>query len=323
MNWNEKYRAMTLDDIKGQEHVISRMKALIKDIHNSKDGDFPHLLLYGQAGTGKNCAVECFLRDCFGESWKNNLISLNASDERKIDTIRTKVKDAAKRARISTYKTVDGREKDIPFNIIFLDEGDALTPDAQGALRRIIEEFSHITRFIFTCNYEHKIIGPIKSRCMVFRFRRLSPYAIKQILEPIIEKEQIKINDDAFEELCKVAKGDARSGQNILQNAWLLKKQITIEMIDEISGKIRDINLNKLLSEDFNELWDYIEGLFFENSMDTTEIIYSIMDKIKSTDAMIDFKRDMIYGASDALYRCSLDNSIIHIVNWIWNRERK
>lgn len=326
----DKYRPKTLDDIKGQDHVILRLKEQIKKIHASKDGDMPNLFFSGAAGTGKNCAIECFMTDCFGKDWNSNWTPLNASDDRRIETVRTKIKDAAKRAVISTYVTKDGREKDMPFNMIFLDEADALTPDAQGALRRIIEEYSHITRFVFSCNYSYKIIDPIISRCMVFKFKRISPSAMKEILSPIIEQENIKISDDALELLCKVCKGDARKAENMLQNCTLgtigtqgIDRNIVNEVANQLTEKV-DMDLVLNFVSDFNkyydDMWNYLEGLFWDKGQDTTSIIYAIVEGIKDDDNMpIVLKQKILLGAGETLYRCSLQDEILHIMNWLWS----
>ena len=114
----------------------------------------------GPPGTGKTTAAMALTRDVFGPEFRNNLLEMNASDERKLESIRTKVKQFA---RTSPYG-------DAKFKIIFLDEADALTHDAQGALRRIMEQYAQTCRFILSCNYSSKIIEPIQSRCAVFRF---------------------------------------------------------------------------------------------------------------------------------------------------------
>jgi replication factor C small subunit len=338
MDWTEKYRPTTLDDIKGQEHVINRMKNQIKEIHAGTDGDFPNLFFSGGAGTGKNCAIYAFLKDCFGDEWDSNLTELNASDDRKIDTIRTKVKSAACKSVLSTYMTPDGREKDIPFNIIFMDEVDALTPEAQAALRRIIEEYSHITRFVFSCNYDWKIIDPIKSRCMCFKFRRIHPSAMFEVLAPILVKEKVLINPDAVDRLCVVAKGDARKAINMLHSAKLTGELTTVEIIDEISCNFKssikfNVINNFIVSNDmnpspsnnegksvknkfFNELWSHLEGLYWKG-MDAREIIHAIVEVLTERYESPELNRKIISGAGEALYRCSLDNSIIHIVNWL------
>ena len=164
--WVERYRPKTVSEIKGQQAVVARLSAYA----NNKS--FPHLLFAGPPGTGKTTAALALTRDVFGKEFRRNILEMNASDERKLESIRTKVKQFARTAP----------SPGTSFKVIFLDEADALTPDAQGALRRIMEQNSETCRFILSCNYSSKIIEPIQSRCAVFRFR---PLENEQILERI------------------------------------------------------------------------------------------------------------------------------------------
>ncbi|MFY4815776.1 AAA family ATPase, partial [Haloarcula sp. AONF1] len=151
--WIEKYRPQTLDDIHGQEEIVERLQSYIAQ------DDVPHLLFSGPAGVGKTTAATAIAREIYGEdNWRGNFLELNASDQRGIDVVRDRIKGFAR----SSF----GGD----FRIVFLDESDSLTDDAQSALRRTMEQFSDNTRFILSCNYSSKIIDPIQSRCAVFRF---------------------------------------------------------------------------------------------------------------------------------------------------------
>jgi len=149
--WTEKYRPQTFEDVKGQDDVISRLRAF------TKGDSMPHLLFSGPAGVGKTTCALVIAKTMYGEHWRDNVLELNASDERGIDVVRTKVKDFARTMAI----------KDVPFKIIYLDEADHLTKEAQAALRRTMEDYSSGTRFILSCNYASKIISPIQSRCVL------------------------------------------------------------------------------------------------------------------------------------------------------------
>ncbi|HDD05185.1 MAG TPA: replication factor C small subunit, partial [Candidatus Aenigmarchaeota archaeon] len=164
--WTEKYRPKTLDEVVGQEKVVEKLKAFVRA------KNLPHLLFAGPAGTGKTTCALAIARELYGEEWRDNLLELNASDERGIDTIRTKVKEFARTKPIG----------DFPFKIILLDEADALTRDAQQALRRTMENFSSTCRFILDCNFSSKIIEPIQSRCAIFRFKPLEKEAIQKYI---------------------------------------------------------------------------------------------------------------------------------------------
>src|SRR2546425_998250 len=159
--WVEKYRPKSLDEVVGQEEIVERLKAY------AKTGNLPHLLFAGPAGTGKTTSAIALARDMFGEDWRQNYFELNSSDERGIETVRTKVKEIA---RLAPFGGTN-------FKIIFLDEADNLTADAQAALRRTMETYSKTSRFILSANYSSRLIEPIQSRTAVFRFRPLKPEA--------------------------------------------------------------------------------------------------------------------------------------------------
>lgn len=159
--WSEKYRPSKLEDIADQQHVV---QALRKQIIST---NLPHLILWGPAGTGKTSTIRAFTLDLYGaELVASRVLELNASHECGIDVIRKKVKRFAQVA-------VDAGQKP-PYKLIILDEADSLTPDAQSALRRTMEQYSKVTRFVIICNYVSKIIEPIASRCAKFRYKPLT-----------------------------------------------------------------------------------------------------------------------------------------------------
>ena len=168
--WTEKYRPSKFEEIVGQDEIIKRVKALTDSLN------IPHLLFAGPAGTGKSTLALVVVKELFKENWKENYLELNASDERGINIVREKVKTFA---RTKSFGNIN-------FKIIFLDEADALTPEAQQALRRTMENYSSSCRFILSCNYSSRILDPIQSRCVVFRFRLLEKKDIRKIIERIV-----------------------------------------------------------------------------------------------------------------------------------------
>ena len=218
--WTEKYRPKKLNEVVGQKHVVERLRAYVET------NNMPHLLFTGPAGVGKTTCSLAIATEMFGDDWRGNFIELNASDERGIDVVRGKIKEFARNAPLG------GAE----FKIIFMDEADALTSDAQAALRRTMEKYSKICRFILSCNYSSKIIDPIQSRCAVFRFKPLTSEDLRGYLQRIINMEQVDIDEEAVAGLVHVARGDMRRAVNSLQVAASLNKHIDMDTIYQISG---------------------------------------------------------------------------------------
>jgi len=262
--WTEKYRPKTLDDVVGQKHVTERLKAYVAS------RNMPHLLLTGPAGTGKTTCSLALAKEMFGTEWKGNFIELNASDERGIDVVRGKIKEFARTAPLG----------DADFKIIFMDEADALTNDAQAALRRTMEKYSGICRFILSCNYSSKIIDPIQSRCAVFRFKPLTVDDVSGFLNMIVEKENIDITEDAVKGLIHVARGDMRRAVNSLQVAASLGKKIDLDIIYQTTGManpgaIKEM-MNTALSGDFIKARDKLDDIMITFGLSGQDVIKQI-----------------------------------------------
>jgi replication factor C small subunit len=228
--WTEKYRPKTLDEIVGQEEIVKRLKGF------AEKGSIPNLLFAGMQGTGKTTAAHALVREIFGN--KDNFVELNASDERGIDTIRIKIKDFARTMPIGEAK----------FKVILLDEADALTKDAQQALRRTMENYSETCRFILDCNYSSKIIEPIQSRCVIFRFKPLTEKDVEEYLNRISKGEKLTIDKNAVEAIFKECKGDLRKATNILQACASIDKKINEDVVLQVIGKAKTKDIEELLN---------------------------------------------------------------------------
>ncbi|MBW3016504.1 replication factor C small subunit [Candidatus Woesearchaeota archaeon] len=229
--WTEKYRPKTFDDIKGQGEIVSKLKAFVKQ------RNLPHLLFAGPAGVGKSTIALVIARTLFGEVYRDNLLELNASDERGIDIVRNKVKDFARTKAIGN----------VPFKIIFLDECDALTKEAQQALRRTMENHTATCRFILAANYSSKIIDPIQSRCAIFRFKPLPKEQLLEYIQKIVQTEKLTVSEEAKEALVTISEGDCRRATNVLQSS-ATEKQITPEIIFSLASVAKPTEIKEVLT---------------------------------------------------------------------------
>jgi replication factor C small subunit len=230
--WTEKYRPETFADVKGQKDIVKRIKAFVDQ------KNMPHLLFAGPAGVGKTTLSLVIVKQFYKDEWHENFLELNASDERGIDVVRVKVKEFARTKALGN----------VPFKIIYLDECDALTREAQQALRRTMENFTNTCRFILSCNYSSKIIEPIQSRCAVFRFKPLSQEDLFEIIESIAKKEKLSVDDKAKHALVEVCEGDCRKLENIMQACAVLSTKITEDIVFEVAGYARPKEIAEILS---------------------------------------------------------------------------
>ncbi|HPD51938.1 MAG TPA: replication factor C small subunit, partial [Methanoculleus sp.] len=241
--WIEKYRPRRLDDIVGQNDIVVRLKSYVKT------GNLPHLLFAGSAGVGKTTAAVALAREFFGDSWQTNFREMNASDERGIDVVRTQIKEFARTSPLG----------DAQFKILFLDEADALTTDAQAALRRTMETYARTCRFILSCNYSSKIIDPIQSRCAIYRFRPLDREAVIEGIGRIAAAEGLTLAEGALDAIVYVAAGDMRKAINALQGAAIISPRIDEKMIYAITATARPDEIDELLDLSIGGRFDEAE----------------------------------------------------------------
>lgn len=266
--WIEKYRPVKLDDIVGQNKIIKRLKSYVVT------RNMPHMLLAGPPGVGKTAATVSLVRELFGDIWQDNFMELNASDERGINVVRDKIKNFARSSTVGEYD----------FKILFLDEADALTNDAQSALRRTMEVHTDVCRFILSCNYSSKIIEPIQSRCAVYRFKPILNKYIAERINYIAACEDINIDQNSVNAIVYVAEGDMRRAINALQGAASVSKDITEESIYDVTSTAKPVDIIELinlsLNGDFLKSRAKLEYLTIDQGLDGGGIVKQMFKEI-------------------------------------------
>ncbi len=266
--WTERYRPKKFEEVVGQEEILKRVKSLVNSMN------IPHLLFAGPAGTGKSTLALITVKQLFGEAWRDNYLELNASDERGIDVVRQKVKDFARTKAIGN----------VPFKVIFLDEADALTTEAQQALRRTMENYTSTCRFILSCNYSSKILDPIQSRCVVFRFQLLEKKDVKRRVDHIAQNEGLTVSSEAFDAIYDASEGDCRRVINFLQATASISPNITPDLVNTIVSKAKpsDIKvvLDYSLAGDFQGSREKLLNIMLKDSVSGQDIIKAIQKEI-------------------------------------------
>ena len=289
--WIEKYRPKKFEEIKGQTKIIERVKAFVEA------ENLPHLLLSGPAGVGKTTLSLVIARELFGDSWKENVLELNASDERGIDVIRTKVKEFAKVRSLSS----------VPFKIIYLDECDALTREAQQALRRTMENYAATTRFILSCNYISKIIDPIQSRCTVFKFKLLDKSEIFDLIDNVSKAEGLIIDNSAKESIFEISNGDCRRVENILQSCSVISKTIDTDLVFSLASMAKPDEiievLNLALDNKFVESRKLLLDVMLKYGLSGSDVIKQIQKSILDLDLEDKLKVKLIDRCGDVEFR--------------------
>jgi len=293
--WVEKYRPRFLDDVVNQEGIIKRLKQFVKD------KSMPHLIFAGPAGTGKTTSALAMVRELYGNKKAINItyLELNASDARGIAVIRTYIKDFAKAKPPS----------DISFKILILDEADNMTAPAQQALRRTMEKYTRNCRMILICNYSNKIIPPIQSRCVVFRFSSLRNEDIKKRLKFVANKEDISVSPDGLNALVDVSKGDCRRAINYLQSCGTISKNIDQDVVFRVAGevppeRIRDV-LKTALKGQLQFSLKLLNDITREYGLSGISIIKNFHREIYDLDVSEDVKIELTKILAEFEYRLS------------------
>ena len=317
MNWDEKYRATTLDEICNQTIIINALKKI------SENKNIPHLIFYGPPGSGKTSTIHALTKQIFDNEYENRIIELNASNERGINIIREKIKSSAKQSININIKYPN-------WKFIILDDADTLTQDAQFALRRIIEQFSKITRFCLICNQINKIIEPIKSRCALFHFKSISNENIKEKLLFILKNENISnYSENIIQKIINYSNNDLRKAINMLNYIYNNKNNNENEsliVLNNIIGIEPNINtfLNDVFNHQINNVNNYIKTFFINGYSFINQILYihnwimniNIDDelKIKINNMLINVEQNMSKGGDEYIQIMKLAYYIMQLI---------
>lgn len=289
--WTEKYRPKRLKDIVGQHDIIKRLISFVGS------RNLPHCLFAGPAGCGKTTTALCIAYELYGDKIKGKFLETNASDERGIDVIREKVKEFARQPSVD----IGGL-----FRIVYLDEADALTKDAQHALRRTMENYAHICRFILSVNYSGKIIPPIQSRTAVFRFSSLKEEDMTSTLRDIAENEKLKVTDGACRAVVKIAEGDMRKAINILQTAST-SKLIDEDVVYSATNRADPDAVKKMLETaingQFKEARGQLVSLLNERGLAGEDVIREIHSQLFDLDISDRQKLEMLERVGEYEFR--------------------
>ena len=268
-----KYRPRSLDEIKGQDRVVKLLKS-ISTITAS-----PHFLFVGRSGVGKTATAYAFA------SWLGvEVVEMNSSDERGIDTVREKIKTILYSASPK---------------ILLLDEADQMTKDAQFALRRLSEiaiQKNMPTRIIMTANHEHKIITAIKSRFAVLRFSPLRDEVIAEIVRDVMRKENIGNDERIVQVIVKVSKGDARTALNYVEMLKRMERSAFLSYIAEEATRVslaKEV-LNACVDGNWQRAYFTLKSLFFEHQADGRRVVEVLFDAIEDLE-ISPFSKLLIY----------------------------
>ena len=261
--WVEKYRPDTLEGYVGNEHILEKVKIYIEN------EDVPHLLLYGVAGTGKTTLAKIITNqiDC-------DVMYINASDENSVDAVRDKIRGFASSMGFRKWK------------VIILDEADYLTPNAQAALRNLMETFSKSTRFILTCNYVEKVIDPIQSRCQTFAITPPSKKEVAKRLFDILNEEEVKFQKEDLAVLVNGGYPDIRRVLNAAQRQ-VVKGELKIDTTSTVQANYVDNVIEVMKSggemkKQFNEIRQIIADSKVKDFQPLYRALYDEVDEYAS-----------------------------------------
>ncbi|CAH1233898.1 RFC5 [Branchiostoma lanceolatum] len=290
--WVEKYRPKEMTELISHQDIISTIQRFLDEDR------LPHLLFYGPPGTGKTSTILACARRLYADREFNSMVlELNASDDRGIGIVRGPV------LQFASTRTIFKRG----FKLVILDEADAMTGDAQNALRRVMEKFTENTRFCLICNYLSKIIPAIQSRCTRFRFGPLGVEQMLPRLEYVIEQEKVDVTDDGKKAILQLANGDMRRVLNILQSTSMAHDVVDEDNVYLVTGQplrsdIANI-VNWMLNENFTTAYNNIFQLKVLKGLALQDILTEVHLFVHRIDFPMAVKMVLLEKMADVEYR--------------------
>lgn len=306
--WVEKFRPQSLSDVAAHRDIVETIDRL------ASSNRLPHLLLYGPPGTGKTSTILALARKLYGSQMHNMVLELNASDDRGIDVVRQQIQDFA-----STQSISFGAKSAV--KLVLLDEADAMTKDAQFALRRVIEKYTRNTRFALVCNNVNKVIPALQSRCTRFRFAPLDAVHVSERLKHVVEAEQLDVPEGGLKALVRLSNGDMRKALNILQSTHMASQQISEDAVYLCTGNPLPKDIEQisywLLNEPFTISCKRISEIKTRKGLALVDIVREVtmfVFKIKMPatvrvqliNEMADIEYRLTFGCNDKLQLGSL-----------------
>ncbi|KAG0464585.1 hypothetical protein HPP92_018749 [Vanilla planifolia] len=294
--WVEKYRPQTLADVAAHRDIVDTIDRL------TNENKLPHLLLYGPPGTGKTSTILALARKLYGGQYQNMILELNASDDRGIEVVRQQIQDFASARSLSFGAKFSVK-------LVLLDEADAMTKDAQFALRRVIEKHTKSTRFALICNNVNKIIPALQSRCTRFRFAPLDAAHVRERLQYVVKSEGLDVDGNGLAALVRLSNGDMRKTLNILQSTQMASQHVTEEAVYLCTGNPMPKDIEQitywLLNEPFTGSFTNISDIKMRKGLALVDIIREVTMFVFKIQMPSNVRIKLINDLADIEYRLS------------------